>query len=357
MKKIFTIVAAAFFVATSLSSSAASSRQYVLKDIQVYGSEAVSPEQIRESQAELIGKFLRKRGMISNKAKRLRKELLRTLESNVKELGDFGWVRVRLVERGLDDGKRPTLFLFDVIEKKDMATRFPFRSKPVGQVDDVSGLIELWQGYFQKGKDAVDMGESGVDRLDCPAYYCIEGVPDEDSRRLEQQFAKRVPDYKDLLVKIMREDKSSKRRASAVYLLSYLNEGAEVSRLVGRGLLDPSQRVREAVFNVFNDIAVQHREVPLPIHEIARAMDFPYPGDRLHALAVMLSLADHDDYRDFLVTSASDRIVKHLRLKNPSTQEMAHTVLTLLSGESHGSRDYDAWEKWLWKATQKGGKD
>lgn len=355
MKKISLLVVAALIVAAGPSMGARVRTPFVIKDIQVYGSDDVSPEQIRETQGDLIGKFLRKKALRSKKSRRLAKELREELVSAVREQGGFGWVRLKLVTLGLDDaGRRPVMILFDVIEKRDMATRFPFRSEPVGEVDDVSGLIELWRGYAKRGRDAERAGED-VERLDCQAFYCIEGISDSEAERLDDEFSDRVPKYRDLLVRIMQEDKDPERRAIALYLLTYLRVGAEVSRVVSRALLDPSPRVRDAAFDVFNDIAVEHREVPVPIHEIARAMDFPYPEDRLHALAVMLSLADHDDYRDFLLHSASKRIVKHLRLKNPSTQEMAHTVLTLLSGESYGSRDYDAWEKWLWKMSRRRG--
>ena len=46
-------------------------------------------------------------------------------------------------------------------------------------------------------------------------------------------------------------------------------------------------------------------------------------------------------------------LLKILRTAHPNNHNLAYTVLSLLSGETIPRRDYDAWDRWYWKASKK----
>ena len=68
-----------------------------------------------------------------------------------------------------------------------------------------------------------------------------------------------------------------------------LKGGADVSRVIAPAWKDPDAAVREAVANVYNDIAVYKPEVPIPVNQILRVIDYPYADDRSRALALLLT--------------------------------------------------------------------
>jgi len=348
---LWSILLSVVLVASPSFHAEAASR--VLKDIEIYGSEKVTTEDAAKA---LGGKIRAYMGADSSRGKRSKKRattLKGTVEDELKKMGGFGWVRLRLIDLSRKDGKIGVLALFDVIEKEHMATRFPFRDVSDKDVKDPGGLLADWKNLTSTAKERVHSGTTKVERGECSAFYCPEGAGGERIVALDKKIDATVRSYREALMQVLRLDKDSRDRAAAVYLLSYLDEGSAVTAMVREALKDPSRRVRDAALDVFNDIALYHKDVPLPIHEISRLMDYPHPDDRTRALALLLSIADNKDYESFMVGTAAPQIVKLLRQKNPTTQEMAHTVLTFLSGESFPAQDYDAWEDWLWKQRRK----
>jgi len=327
---------------------------FTLAGIELYGSTKLSPENIRSGLQGTIDDYLKKRASMRSKAARKRIEALRDgIKEGVRELGDFGFVRFEIIERPPESGKRPLFFFFDVVDKQDMATRFPFRSEPSGDIPDGSGLIAGWKRYASLNSDILGDGVMSADRIECPALYCPQGTTNSETRSLEAKFSNEVSNYEELLTRIFREDGGGSNRAAALYLLTYLKDGSKVVRLCSSALLDPSSMVREASMTILNDIAVHHQEVLLPVNDIVRVLYYPYPQDRTRAMAVFLSISDREDYRNFLVTKAAPTLLKLLRCGYTSNHDMAHTVLSMLAADPPGPEDFDAWENWLWKERKK----
>lgn len=325
---------------------------YKMADIQLYGTQRITDEQLKDKFEPQIRAWFEARSRGTKKDDARAAELRASLVAGVKKFGDFGWTRLTESEVGSERNVKMILLMFDVIEKQDMATRFPFRSAPTGAVPDPSSLIEDWNRFTALGWKRVRGGEVPAERGDCPAFFCPEGVTAGDSEidALKDKIENRVPSNEALLSRILEEDRNPKRRAAAIFLLSFLDDGSKVSEYAARGMFDAEPSVREAATSVFSDIAVYHKDVPIPVHKVMRLIDSPYPEDRGRALALALSLADNPDYESYLVSTVATDIVKLLRAKNQANHEMAHTVLTILSGEDFGAKDYDAWENWLWKA-------
>ena len=352
MKNVLRTVPVVVILGVSLCWSASRGRRYLLEDVDVYGSSAVTAQQIKDSLTEPIAQFLRQHAIRTKAGQAKADGYRKDVEEGVRKLGDFGWVHVDALELGGNEkGDIRTLLIFDVIEKKAMAVRFPFRPAPKGAVKDSAGLIEAYKRYALVSSEVVRSG-SGMDRADCPAFHCPPGAGNAETNALEERFGSDVDIYKSILEKILSEDRDPEKREAALYVLSYLKDGVEVVRLASFAMTDPGQRVREAALLVLNDIAIRHKEVLLPVQDIIRVMDYPYPADRNRALAVMLSLTDNPDYESVLLGPASTQMLKLLRCKNPSNRQMAHTVLRLFSGENYAADDPDQWENWLWKTRQ-----
>ncbi len=346
------IALAAALLAAPASARPAKRRpnRYVLDSVGVYGTNRIRPNQILTKFGETIKKYFRKKGYKrSGSAAREAKKIRAAIVAGVKKEGDFGWVEMNEEIARREGRVKHILVMFEIIEKKDMATRLPFKTPPTTAVADNSGLIAVYAKYDQTGLELAREGTISYDRQECPAFYCTWGTAGDRLMMEQERFEQDVPSYKDALSKIMREEKNPQKRAYAVLLLSYIDDGAELSNLISGGLTDPSDVVRDAVMRVYNDIAIYHNEVPLPVHQIARLLDFPYAQDRERALALMLSIADNKNYRQFLMDTVSDQILRLLRSKHPNNHKMAHTVLTMLSDQDFPDTDFEKWEQWVWK--------
>lgn len=331
----------------------AARQTYSLGAFEIAGSTRVATDVARQRLAGPIDDILRqwhyrKRPVNEKKIADLRD----ALESQLRALGGFGWTKLEILDLTKDDAAnpKPLLFLFDVVEKQDLATRLPLRSAPAQSIRDSAGLLDAYAQYEKLGWDLVNQNKLSVDRQDCPAFYCTWGSATPALAELERRFAQDVPNYRELLRGAARDDRDPARRARAMYLLTYLSDGAEVSAAVAEGLLDPSDKVRAAAMQIITDMAVYHAETPVPVDEVLRTLDFPFPEDRNRALALFLSIASSADYRDFLLYKAGDRILPMLRSRHPVTRSNAYTALTILSGEGFPENDHDAWDRWLWKA-------
>ena len=167
---------------------------------------------------------------------------------------------------------------------------------------------------------------------------------------MQERFIEEVPRSKEALLRVLREESDPQRRADALSLLAYLRSGPEVAKTAEEGLWDPDDRVREAAMRIFSDIVVYRKGVSVPVAKIAEAMDYPSVDDRTRALAVMLGLASHPRYSDFVLQKASAQVLKLLRMKNSSNHDMALTTLRMLSSKDYGGSDFAAWEDWVKKA-------
>ncbi len=350
-----------FVLAPSGPAAAAERSRWELSDIEVYGTERVAPEQLQAKFGEDFRHMLARWGASSVVARKQGEDMRAAIERKARELGEFGYSRLEIIDSGVTEpGAVKGLLLFDFVEKSDMAQRYPFRPEPGKDIKDPSGMLDDWGRYEDAGRRDTLSAGGDLKRAVCPAYFCPEGIGGEEENRYEAKFSERVPGYKQTLLQILREDRVPSRRAHALYLLTYLHDASDVTALVSYGLNDPDVSVREAAVTILNDIAIHRKDVSVPVRDVMRMLDYPTSSDRQRALALMLSVCDNPDYRSLLLGPAAEQVLKLLRTKNPGQRQMAHTLLTVLSAEQHAETDYEAWDKWLWRArqaaTKKGGK-
>lgn len=336
----------------ALSGHAASRVRWELGAVEVYGSGRLEPAKLSERYAEDIRLIMNRWGG-SKTAQRQAEEMRAALEKKVKEAYGLGWARLDVVplNRG-EDGPAKALLMFDVIENEKMAERYPFRPAPAQDVKDSSGLLDEWAAYAALARASALSGAGELKRTACPAYYCPEGTGTEEMNALEAKFRDAVPGYKQLLLQILRDDADPAKRARALFLITYLPDAADVTALVSSGIGDPDPSVREAAVTILNDMAVHRPDVQFPVREMSRLLDFPGAQDRQHGLALLLSLSGNKDYASLIYGPSADQVLRLLRTRHPGVRQMAHTLLTVLSGEQHMPEDYEAWDKWLWRARQ-----
>lgn len=344
------------------SPSSAARLRYELSGVEVYGSGRVKGEDIASRHAEAIRHMLARHGSTSKTAQAQAEEMREALEKTLRSESGSGFLKLRVVDEGRsENGAVKALILVDVIDKDDMERRYPFHAAPTGTVKDVSGLLDKWSAYEAKGRSHALAGAADLKRKVCPAFYCPEGSGNPEMSAAETTFVQEVPGYKQLLLQILREESEGGNRARALFLLTYLPDAADVTALVSYGLTDPDVRVREAAVTIFNDLALHRGDVPLPFRDLARLLDYPDPSDRQRAIALIMSLSDKDQYRSLIFGPPADQVLRLLRSRHPGIRQMAHTCLTLLSGETHKADEVEAWDKWLWRARQseirKGSKD
>ena len=338
--------------AAAVPSQAAPRHRWELGEVEVYGSDKVDVAKFASRNAEDIRHMLNRWGG-SKVAQRQAEEKRVQLEEAFKEAHALGWVRLDVVQLSRDaEGNTKALLMFDVIETGQMAERYPFRPAPTMEVNDASGLIEDWAVYAAAARTSALSGAGELKRTACPAYYCPEGTGSPEMNALEAKFRDAVPGHKQLLLQILREAADPSKRARALYLITYLPDAADVTALVSSGMGDPDPNVREAAVTILNDMAVHRQDVQFPVREMVRLLDFPGAQDRQHGLALILSLSGNKDYTSLVFGPPADQILRLLRTKHPGVRQMAHTLLTVLSGEDHGPDDYEGWDKWLWRARQ-----
>lgn len=276
-------------------------------------------------------------------------ELRARIEGEVLKAWDLGWARLSWLDYFTSES-RAAFITVDVVERADMKTRLPYRAPPAKELVDESGLLALWQRYYDAGWALVRAGQLKTDRPACPAFYCQWGSQTPELKAMEEKIVAGIPAQRDFLLKAASEDRDPAHRASAIYLLSYLRNGAEISHLLLPALTDHDVEVRAAAMRVFSDLAIYHPEVYLPIERIAAMLDYPMVEDRNKALAVVMGLADRPEYRDYVLRHATDYLLKLLALKQPANHDLAYAVLGILSRQSYPASDLAAWRDWAQRA-------
>ncbi|MBI3299272.1 MAG: HEAT repeat domain-containing protein [Elusimicrobia bacterium] len=331
----------------------AKGERWELGGVEFYGSDRVDADRFAAKHAADIRHMLNRWGAAAKPAQAQAEALRVKLEAAAKEMGGFGWAGLEVVELGdSEGGSSKVLLMVDVVEKDQMSQRYPFRPPPTKDVPDPAGLIAKWAGYEDAGRQAALASGADLKRTACPAFYCPEGTGTPEMNAVESLFLDKVAANKKALAEVLREDKDGRKRARALFLLTYLRDADEVIGHVLAALLDPDTRVREAGVTILNDIAIHHKDVVLPIKEAARMLDYPTSTDRQRALALFLSVGDNPDQRSLVYGPPADQFLRLLRTKHPGVRDMAHTLLSILSKESHAVDDYEAWDKWLWRARQ-----
>lgn len=344
MKRAIRAFAFAAFLPSSVWASTAT-----LMGFDVYGSTRIGAEQVKAKWGPAIDNYVRLRNYPPRKKPQAAELAKADLEREIKKTYDLAFAGLSWFDYFVGT-RRDAYITLDVVEKADAQTRMPFSTEPTRSFPDDTGLIQAWTEYSDLGWRLVRDGQLRVDRPDCAAFYCLWGSQTPELKAFEERFISGVPPKKERFLTIIRDDKDPVHRANAVYLLSYSGSASELASYLKVVLQDPHPEVRSAALKVYADLAVNQKELSLPVELIGAALDYPTVEDRNKALAVLIALADREAHRPFLLSHAAERCLKLLRLTQPANHDLAYAVLLGLSKENYPARDYAAWEGWIARA-------
>jgi hypothetical protein len=337
----------AFLLASLAVPAGAVPSTATLRGVDVYRSETVTPDMVKRLLGSKIALYVT-RSNEGGTALKFAGQLKSELESDVSRMGDLAYVGMH-VGRSVRTAAYDLAITFDVVDAKDRLARMPFAAPPAGRLPDPGGLLAQWRRYWELCSAARARGEPVSERPACLSFYCPWIERTDAIRDLEAVFAREVPSNEAALAGVLSGQARGQDRAAAAYLLAFSTAGPViVERMLG-ALADPDEEVRAAAMSVLADVAVYRRDVLIDVPRLLPALDYPTTNDRSKALAVFAGLAANPQYKPYVASRASARIVRLLRSLDPGVRGLAHSVLGMVSGRDHPSDDFESWEKWARK--------
>ncbi len=343
MTALFAALAAVLTLAVP---SAAAESTATLKGVDLYRSDALTLRQVENTLGPDLRNYARLKGSGRAGSERPAEEARAFIERRLRELSPLAFASLTYSEY-VTSAQKSSYITLDVVDRSAASARMPFRKAPQGSLSDPHGLLADWAEYQRLGAKLRDQGQiDSAERPACPGFYCTWGSATPELAALERRFVDGARGDKKALVAVLEQDADPRRRAAALYLLSYGEDGAEVSGLASRALLDPAPDVRGAALEILSDVALYHKDVLIDAARVVAALDYPLSSDRAKAMSVLVGLADRPAYRPYVLTRGTPYLVKLLRLEQPSNHDLAFTLLSMLSQQPYDQHDYDSWERW-----------
>jgi hypothetical protein len=318
-----------------------------VKGLDVYRSRRLDAAKVRETAGPLLDSYLRT--VVENRrgTEKAAARLKAQVEDTLRRASGAAFLSL-FVGRYVTSAERTAYLTVDVVDPEDAAARMPFRAAPRGQAPDPDGLLAAWQQYDAAGDALVRAGQiDGSVHPSCPGFYCLWGSGSPELAALEKKMSAGAPARKDMLLKVLKEDADARKRAQALFVLSYLPDGKQVADLCLDSLADPAEEVRAAALQILSDVALYHKSVLVDLSKILPALDFPTVSDRAKALSVMIGLSDNPAYKTLVMTRGTPYLLGLLRLRQPANHDLAFTLLSTLSSQTIGQRDYAGWNAWI----------
>ncbi len=235
----------------------------------------------------------------------------------------------------------------DIVESVDEARRMPFRAAPTLELDDPGGLLALWEEYEQKMYQLALAGTPmRVDENNCPVLHCIAPFDLPELAPYLPRFNDGARRHEAGLYAVAANSADASERATALFVLAHTNDAQRLAPVLGRAIYDPNSGVRNNAMRVLMFLAQRGAEVDFPIRDLIAALDFPSSADRNKAAYTVAALAGQGEYRDTISAEAVPAALRLLKLEKANNHEPAYQILTQVSGETFGDRDYAAWERW-----------
>lgn len=235
----------------------------------------------------------------------------------------------------------------DVVEKADEARRMPFYAPPTHELGDPGGVLALWAEYERAMYDLAMAGAPmSVDDGNCPVLHCVAPFDLPELAPYLPRLDDGARRYEDELYAVAASSADASQRAKAMFVLAHTNDAQRLAPVLGRAVNDPSSGVRNNAMRVLMFLAQRGTDVEFPIRDLIAALDFPSSADRNKAAYTVAALAREAQYRDAIRADAVPSALRLLKLEKANNHEPAYDILTRISGESFGDRDYAAWERW-----------
>lgn len=333
----------------ALGAQASLEPQPYVSSLGVFGSDRLNETVLRQALGAELDNWLKKG--VSGDESALAMEI--TLAEKVKNkfgLAEADWTVMQFFEPE-DLAIHITL---DVVEKADVAKRMPFKKSPKGKFTDPDGLLLAWRQYEELALDLVETGQVIPDTEECPAVHCPFGHKHKRLKPFEKIFSEGVKKNEKALVAILNDSAQMDDRASAAYLLAYLNDPQKVALYLLPAIKDAEPLVRNNALRVLGDIAERHKEVVLPSKPLIEALNFPRASDRSKAVFVVMMMADgSQQVRQDILNEGVPPLLAMLKGNQPDQRDFSHKILRKISGKEFPVSDYLAWKNWYQKSQAK----
>ena len=323
--------------------------QPYVSSLGVFGSERLNETVLRQSLGPELDNWLKKGISGDESALAMELKLAETVKKKFN-LAEADWTVMQFFEPE-DLAIHITL---DVVEKADVAKRMPFKKNPKGKFADPDGLLLAWRQYEELALDLVETGQVIPDTEKCPAVHCPFGHQHKRLKPFEKVFSEGVKKNEKALVTILTDSAQMDDRASAAYLLAYLNDPQKVALYLIPAIKDSEPLVRNNALRVLGDIAERHKEVVLPSKPLIEALNFPRASDRSKAVfVVMMMTAGSQQVRQDVLAEGVPPLLAMLKGNQPDQRDFSHNILRKISGKEFPASDYLAWKNWYQKSPAK----
>lgn len=330
------------------SPSSALANQPYVASLGVFGSSKINETALRQALGKELDQWVQK-GLTGDEAAFQMEVELADKAKKFFDLAYADWTVMQFFEPS-DLAIHITL---DVVEKSDVARRMPFKPAPRGQYPDPDGLLASWRKYEELALDLVEQGVINPDSEKCSAVHCPFGHSHKKLKPFEKIFSQGVKKNEKILTDILNQSAQMDDRASAAYLLAYLNNPEKVAAILVPAIKDPEPLVRNNALRVLGDIAEKHKEVLLPTKPILEALEFPRASDRSKAVyVVMMMSASSQQVRDDILKNSVPALLAMLKGNQPDQKDFSHNILRKVSGKNFPAADYLAWNNWYQKQVQ-----
>jgi hypothetical protein len=221
----------------------------------------------------------------------------------------------------------------DVVEQKDKHRLAYFLPEPTDSIPDPDNLIGQWKECM---KAVIPI-----------CGHCLHFFDHPGLEKYKRIFDERVPENKENLIAILKNDRDYKKREEVPFLLEYIKNGKELVKILIPFMRDPHYGVRNNVMLVIGETLTRDGTIDFPVDEAITALDFPRTTDRNKALYILNSLANRKNLAPYIAQHAGKQIIDCLKMTQPNHHDLAYDLLQTISGQKYGDRDYEAWQKWL----------
>jgi hypothetical protein len=336
------LLAALFFTA----SGAWAQSTATLRGIDVYRSAVLTPEGARQRFEPRLREYVKLRNEATPGANDRAEALRRTIQKEAAAIPGIDWAELSVSEY-FTSVDHAMYAVFDAVDKDD-ASRMAFAPAPKGATHDPNEVLAAWRKYVADGEALSRRGEMGVDRPNCPGFYCLwGGTPELDAA--QTAFVAAAASKAVELRSVLKGAADGESRAAALFVLSYSPSGGSVIDLCAGALSDPDANVRGAALQILADIANRHAEMTIPLDRVLPRLDDPVFNVRGKAMGLLVPLAERDQYRRDMMRDAP-RLVALLRISQPESRDLAYTLLGILSKKSFDRQDFASWDAWAAQA-------
>ena len=268
------------------------------------------------------------------------------IKSEVEASGDFAFMSFSMTTSWESDANVIDITI-ELVDPTDAATRMAFAPAPTGEIDDPDGVLAAWADYEQTAVELVNARQMEPTIADgCPALHCVFGFGHEQLAPFLERLDRAARERHDVLLSVLREDADPKKRKNAVFVLAHGDDAESLLRELAPSLDDPDGGVRNNVMRVMGAMARGENTIEIPFAPIARRIDDPDGACRNKAAQLIAAIVHRPEYRDDILAILPG-VMRLLRLDKPNTHDPAYRILTTISGENFGERDYESWEGWI----------